>query len=386
MYLAVHFSNHFEIITKHDECDNTEHGHDSTIPASINITILPCPLGFCLLENPPRCDCHPLLTHNGVVCRIIDGESYRYFPRNNTLWVSIDKIGITYAKYCPLDYCDTMGEKLNLKSNHSPQCAFNRAGRLCGGCREGYSLAIGSSHCIHCPNNNNLALLIFFAAAGFLLVILINTFNITLTQGGLDGLVFYANIVCTYQSVLFPKQQNTNTALIFFKTFIAWLNLDFGIEICFVKGLTAYWKTWLQFVFPFYIWAILGLMVLTARHSKTLTKFYGNRAVPVLATLFLLSYSKLLRTVTSIYMSSDLLQYPERSTFKIWSVDGNVDYFGFPHILLLVAALFIQIFLWLPYTLTLLFEQLLQKVSHIRIFKWVSKLKPYFHKTNTLYM
>ena len=23
----------------------------------------------------------------------------------------------------------------------------------------GYSLAIGSSHCIHCPNNNNLALL-----------------------------------------------------------------------------------------------------------------------------------------------------------------------------------------------------------------------------------
>ena len=120
------------------------------------------------------------------------------------------------------------------------------------------------------------------------------------------------------------------------------------------------------------------LMVLTARHSKTLTKVYGNRAVPVLAALFLLSYMKLIHTATSIYMPSDLLQYPERSTLKIWSVDGNFDFFGFLHILLPVAALFIQIFLWLPYTLTLLFEQLLQKIFHIRIFKWVTKLKPYF--------
>ena len=265
-----------------------------------------------------------------------------------------------------------------MKSNPSIQCAFNRAGRLCGGCKEGYSLAIGSSHCIHCPNNNGLALLIFFAAAGFLLVLFINTLDITLTQGLLDGLIFYTNIVWTYQSVLFPKQQYNNAPIIFLKTFIAWINLDFGIETCFVKGLTSYWKIWLQFVFPFYIWAIVGLMILTARHSRILTKLYGNRAVPVLATLFLLSYMKLLHTITSIYMLSHIVQYPDKSTITVWSVDGNINYFGLSHSFLLVAALIVQIFLWLPYTLILLLHQQLQKGSHLKIFKWVTNLKPFF--------
>ena len=93
-----------------------------------------------------------------------------------------------------------------------------------------------------CPNNNGLALVIFFAAAGFLLVFFINVLNIILSQGLLNGLIFYANIVWTYESVLFPEYHNTNAALVFLRTFIAWLNLDLGIETCFVKGLTAYWN------------------------------------------------------------------------------------------------------------------------------------------------
>ena len=375
MYLTVHFSKHID-----DECypsgNTTTYRYYSKTLAFVNLTILPCPMGFSLFEKPSTCDCHLILTVNGVECKIINGKSY--FAWNNTLWINVNPKGFTYARYCPLNYCDQAQKMTELENNPSAQCAFNRAGRLCGGCKENYSLAIGSSHCIHCPNNNGLALLIFFAAAGFLLVFFINGLNITLTQGLLDGLIFYANIVWTYRSVLFHEGNNINTALIFLKTFIAWLNLDFGIETCFVQGLNAYWKTWLQFVFPFYIWAIAGLMVLSARHSKTLTKLYSNRVVPVLATLFLLSYTKLLRVVTSIYMFSDLLQYPDGSILKVWSVDGNINYFGLPHILLLVAALIVQIFLWLPYTLTLLFYQQLQKVSHTRIFNWVTNLKPFF--------
>ena len=342
----------------------------------MDLTILPCPSGFILLEEPSTCDCNSILMHGGIKCSIVNGNSY--FSWNSTLWINVTDTDFTYAHYCPLHYCDPAGKKINLESEPFAQCAFNRAGRLCGGCMEGYSLAIGSSHCIKCPNSNGLALIIFFAAAGILLVFFINVLDITLSQGLLDGLIFYANIVWTYQSVLLPEYHNTNAALFLPRTFIAWLNLDFGIETCFVKGITAYWKTWLQFVFPFYIWAIVGLMILSARHSRILTKLYGNRAVPVLATLFLLSYMKLLRTVTSIYMFSDLLQYPKKSKTIVWSVDGRVDYFGRPHTLLLVAALIVQIFLWLPYTLTLLLHQKLQKISHLRVFKWVINLKPFF--------
>ena len=77
-----------------------------------------------------------------------------------------------------------------------------------------------------------------------------------------------------------------NGSLVLLKTFIAWINLDFGIEICFIIGLNAFWKTWLQFIFPFYIWSIAGLIIITCRYSTILTQFLGNRAVPILDTMF----------------------------------------------------------------------------------------------------
>ena len=38
-------------------------------------------------------------------------------------------------------------------------------------------------------------------------------------------------------------------------------HLDLGIETCFYDGMDAYVKTWLQFVFPIYIWGVIGLII-----------------------------------------------------------------------------------------------------------------------------
>jgi hypothetical protein len=226
-----------------------------------------------------------VLTDNGVSCNIFKSEATIVW--NTSLWITLSAKKVILSKHCPFDYC--MDTKV-IKGASVDQCSFNRAGRMCGGCKENYSLAIGSSHCIYCSNDNNLTLLMFFAAAGFLLVTFISVLNLTVTQGMINGLIFYANIVWTYQSVLFPNQMPSNLKLIFFKTFIAWLNLDFGIEICFINNLNAFWKSWLQFVFPFYLWSIAGLMIMLAQQSTRLTVLFGNRAVPVLVTLILLSY------------------------------------------------------------------------------------------------
>jgi hypothetical protein len=262
-------------------------------PLYINLTVLPCPPGFSLQGISPGCYCYPVLTDNGVSCNIFKSEATLSW--NSSLWITLSVNEVILSKYCPFDYCK---DTKVIRGASGDQCSFNRAGRLCGGCKENYSLAIGSSHCIYCTNDNNMTLLIFFAAAGFLLVFFISVLNFTVTQGMINGLIFYANIVWTYQSVLFPNQ--IPSKLILFKTFIAWLNLDFGIEMCFVKKLNAFWKSWLQFVFPFYLWSIAGLMIMLARYSTRLTALFGNRAVPVLVTLILLSYMKLLRTAVEI--------------------------------------------------------------------------------------
>ena len=350
-----------------------------TVAVYLNISLLPCPPGFALLGEPPKCDCYPELATSGVECRIVNGKEI--FKWKGSLWIGVKGEGITYSKQCLFNYCDRSSLKeISIRNEPDIQCRFNRAGRLCGGCKDNYSLAIGSSHCIHCPNNNNLALLIFFAAAGFLLVFFISIFNLTVTQGMINGLIFYANIIWTYQRVFFePVELNVVMAIL--KTIIAWVNLDLGIETCFVNGLTAFWKTWLQFIFPFYIWAIAGLIIIVMKYSSKLTNFIGNRAVPVLNTLVLLSYMKLLNTVVSALEFSILIytKYPNPSTTSVvWSVDGNLAYFGYPHILLFLAGLVVLLFLWLPYTLLLLLMQWLRRAMQFRLLNWMIRYHPVY--------
>ena len=238
-------------------------------------------------------------------------------------------------------------------------------GRLCGGCRDGYSLAIGSSSCVKCFNNNGLALLIFFALAGLLLVLVVTALNLTVTQGMINGVIFYANIVRIYESVLFPREHAN--LLLFFRIFIAWLNL---IEMCFVEGLNAFWKSLLQYVFPVYICSIVGIIIWGARCSTRLTSLLGSKAVSVLSFLILLSYTKLLRTIYISLNYASLFYYDrERKvrTLVVWATDGRLKYVASEHAVLFFIAL-IAVCLCLIYTLVLLFGQWLRRLSYFSRF------------------
>ena len=283
-----------------------------------------------------------------------------------------------YNRFCPLLYCKSGNKTVNIGDDPSEQCASNRTGILCGACKDSFSLAIGSSRCIECPNSHNVALLLAFAAAGVLLVFFILALNLTATQGLINGVIFYANIVWAYKIILFPTDIGANYLFTFLQIFIAWLNLDFGIETCFFVGLDAYWKTWLQFLFPFYIWAIAGVIIVACCYSSRLTNLIGSRAVPLLATLFLLSYMKLLRTVIDATSVAVIAQYPQNTSYAVWYLDGNLRYCQHPHIYLFVAGIATLVFLWLPYTLLLLFIQPLVRVSHLRPLKWINKLAPVY--------
>ena len=127
------------------------------------------------------------------------------------------------------------------------QCSYNHSGTLCGGCQPGLSLALESAQCLQC-SNKYLAFLTSFALAGPALVFLMKLLDLTISQGTLNGLVFYVNVVKTNKYIFLP-QGNTNPLILF----IAWLNLDLDVETCFFHGFTAYIKTWLQFAFLIYI-------------------------------------------------------------------------------------------------------------------------------------
>ena len=215
---------------------------------------------------------------------------------------------------------------------------------------------------------------------GVALVFLLLVCKLTVATGTLSGLVFYANIIDANHAIFLPEK-STNA----FSVFIAWLNLDFGIETCFYNGMDAYSKTWLQFVFPVYIWVLVGLMIIFSHYSNRFANLLGNNPVSVLATLILLSYTKILRTLIAVLYVT-YLQYPTYNR-GVWLYDANVDYFSGKHIPLFLVAVFSFLFLFLPYTLILLSSQWLQAISHLRLFSWVNsaRLKPFMDSYHAPY-
>ena len=202
----------------------------------------------------------------------------------------------------------------------------------------------------------------------FLLVL-----RLTVAAGTINGLIFYTNVVAV-NSATFFQPQITNTLTVF----IAWFNLDLGIESCFYNGMDAYIKIWLQFAFPLYVWALVGMIIIGSHYSGKVARMFGSNPIAVLATLFLLSYAKLLRTVIAA-LSYTYLEYPNNSHIAVWLYDGNIRYLSGKHIPLFIAAMFCLIFLFFPYTMLLIFSQCLQAKSNFKIFSYINSryVKPF---------
>ena len=330
----------------------------------INVYLKLCSHGFKFDRRYNICVCHPLLRQHQVECNVTSHT----VNRRSGQWISTDisdPEAIIIHNHCPFDYCRAEDTSLNL-SNPDEQCANHRSGILCGKCQFGYSQVLGTSKCMKC-SNTWLFLTIPFAVVGIVLVICLMMLDLTVSVGTINAVIFYANIVRAKHSTFFPS----SIANTFTNWFIAWLNLDIGIESCYFNGLDAPSKTWLQFVFPLYIWIIVFAIIVSSHYSTSISKIYAKNILQVLATLFLMSYSKLLRVLIFIFKPSTVNQK------LIWSFDGNIYYFDKKHVpLLLVALLFLLILV--PFTLITFGIQWLQIVSHYKPLFWVNKFKPLF--------
>ena len=336
---------------------------------TIGVTLVQaCPPGFSLSTSARSCVCEPRLAKYTNSCTISNELGKITRSEGQQFWVGYDNQSdeLILHPHCPFDYCvnDTVVFPLN---NTDSQCANNRSGLLCGMCKESYSLVLGTSRCEKCTNSY-LFLLIPFAVMGVALVFFLLVCKLTVATGMLSGLVFYANIVGANRTIFLPVE-STNP----FSIFIAWLNLEFGIETCFYNGMDAYSEAWLQFAFPVYIWVLVGLMILVSHFSHRFARLLGNNPVSVLATLILLSYTKILRTlITALYIT--YLEYPTYNKM-VWLYDANIDYLSGKHIPLFLVAVLVFLFLFLPYTLLLLFGQWLQALSNLRLFSWVNSAR-----------
>ena len=338
---------------------------------TLAVDIMECPPGFIKNEQSGSCDCAPLLNNYSISC--IASHNSSYFRRSGSNWFAFlnttNRTCLTVYTDCPFDYCNSSQVTFNIL-DPDDQCTGGREGILCGQCQPGLSLLLGSNRCASC-SNMYLLLVLVFAVAGIVLVGVIMALNLTVSVGAVNGLLLYANMVKLNESVFFPNGRPPVVS-----QFISWLNLDFGIELCLIDGLDGYWKTWLQFLFPSYLFLLMGAIILGSHYSVKICRLCGSNAVPALATLFLMSYTKILQTVTNALTMSQL--NCNGTLLKVWSVDGNIDYFSVKHLILVIFSGCVLI-VGVAYPLLVLFAPLLERYSDKCIpSNWnpVSKMKP----------
>ena len=329
-----------------------------------------CPLGFSL-HPQGYCQCDPILSSHIISLTTCDID-HQTIPRPVNTWISAHTINNSHSYHvslhCPFDYCLPHSSQLNLSTPDS-QCQFNRSGVLCGQCQHGLSTVFGSSQCKHC-SIFYLLIIIPVGIAGLLLILLLFVFNLTVANGDINSFILYANIVNINTSIFFQKDKSI------LHTFIALTNLDIGIETCFYNGMDDYAKMWLQLVFPIYLIFIATLLIITSQYSTTIQRLTTRRALPVLATLFLLSYTKVLLTVSNVLFSyTSITHLPSNHTTLVWSVDTSVPLFGVKFTILFIACLILFLILLLI-KVVLIFTK---KLSYFKVVFYIKPLLDAYH-------
>ena len=343
-----------------------------------------CPIGFQPNTNEGNkcvCDCDPKLRQYVMNC----SSQTDSVIREGNVWItylnstkSNTSNNYNYLIYpnCPLDYClpPEVKVEVNLTATNGSdaQCAECRSGTLCGVCRAGHTLSLGSSRCIPCADEwprYLAAILIVAPLLGIGLVAVMLILNLTVSKGTLNGIIFYANIINANSSTFFPLSSKKLWGV---HTFVSWLTLDTGFDVCFFKGMDTYWKTWIQMAFPTYVILLVVVVMYLSDRSILFTRLISLRKknpVETLATLVLLSYALFLRTVITTFPYVTLT-YP-KGPKMMWLPDATVAYLKGRHSILFIVAIVILV-IGVLYTVLLFTWQ------------WIKKMKK-IHKITTYY-
>ena len=170
---------------------------------------------------------------------------------------------------------------------------------------------------------------------------------------------------------------------------------------CFFEGLDACQKVGLQFAFPLYLLFLVLLIVGLCRCgewvglrslpcvvglSDKAARLMGSKIIPVLATLVLFSYTKLVRSIILISLKADIQVFQSHlSTSDSYIttrsyVNGSLEYLTGCHLVLFGLTTAIIVPLVFLFTVFLMFFPLMERYpSHFRCWiTWHMRLKPWY--------
>ena len=278
--------------------------------------------------------------------------------------------------------------KSEMLINGSVCAYFNRAGLLCGDCKEGYSPYVLSYNlsCIQCPDGHKNWWK--FILAGFvpltLFYFFVVLFNINVTSSRLHGVVWFSQVLSMptlVRGIMLAARSEYPTLLNLAKVitlFYSFWNLELLRsvlpDICLsVTTLQALALDYLVALYPFLLILFshlviklydskVSFVVMMWRPFRALLAVFRESVdvrtsiIDSFASFFLLSYIKVLSVTSDLLIPTQIYQLgSNKSTFGLY-YSPTVEYFGEEHLPYAVLAIFIlTLFVCVPTIILILY-------------------------------
>ena len=347
---------------------------DLSLTHVVNVNILPCPIGFKPKDNrnaSSTCICNDILNEFDFQCNIQQNEViFKHAnPKIYTYWLGIEgNHTLKFGKFCPPYFCNNILQDSNVSYNSlqntpNKQCNSNtkREGFLCSECPEGYSSVLGGYECKQCQENWHF-LIVIYTLSGPVLIMFLFLFNLTIVQGSINSFIFYTNIVYFYDDFL---QEHTVQP---FYNIYSISNIGSGKGLCFFIGMNEFHKVWLQFIYPLYLLLLVVFIIIGANKFNLRifqVDFITQRAVPVLATLMILTYTNFITCIWKAFRFTRVVEIDGQGNslheHYLWLLQPTLPYLQGTHLILGMFALAITLIYILPLTLVTLFGEIIRR-------------------------
>ena len=330
-----------------------------------------CPPGFTLIDK--ECQCQTSLRNINVLC-IINNNNISFVLPTLT-WIGISgtvsdnkKIGLQYSKSCPKRYCNQSSNVVNVTldlKDFNQQCNQGRVDVLCSKCSSGQGENFGGTPaCTEC-SYAALLYIVPYILLNLLLVIVICTFNLTISTRSINGILFYLHVLSINRDIL-PKP-DASSPFMAIAAIVDMLSLNNpGVKMCFYPGMDSFAVVMFSLIGPITFLVIVGSAFFLPKvrciniHKVHMT--VGPRITPVLATMIILSFTKFFDIVLFSLLYTDLCDVSTQKCWTVWYFDGTLKYFSsLKHIVLGVISLAILLFFLIPVMTTIIFGDLLKR-------------------------
>ena len=322
-----------------------------------------CSPGLEYKHASKQCECNPFLEQHHFTCTITNNKT-TYRAEQSHYWIGIKDEHAILSPSCPIFFCNSVlqsGLTLDNSTIDSLQCSHGRQGLLCSECPSGYSSVFGSFTCKECSSVWLLQLPLY-ALGGIFIVALLFLFNLTLLQGTIMGVVLYTNIMGLMGDFL---QEHAWGPLFFL---LSVLSLQPAAGVCFYSGMDEFWKALLQFALPFYVFILLIVIIIVTHKCGyrmfRKARFIARRAVPVLATIMVLTYTSLVNAVITPLRYTTLYNADTAQGQTVWLHQPSLPFFGGQHLVLGILSIAVTVLYLIPFTFTMLFGDLMRRYFH----------------------